>query len=89
MRWGFSLPGSRVLLKQTLHGLKPSPSCDSVCLLIEVDAVAVLSLFAKHVENLEIKVVFNVSSKPGVIILWPLLFLRFFCLLGSPSRPGP
>lgn len=47
-------------------------------------------LFAEHTEGLERKVVFKVSSKPRVIILWPLLFLRLLCWLGSRApSPGP
>lgn len=49
--------------------------------------MTVLNLFAKHVESLEIKVVFSVSSKRYVIILLPLLFLRFlFAWLTNPSQ---
>lgn len=37
-------------------------------------------------ESLEIKVVFRVSSKCYVIILLPLLFLRFFYLLSLQTQ---
>lgn len=49
-------------------------------------AMTTPNLFAEHTEGLEGKVVFNVSSKPRVIILWPLLFLRLFCWPGSRAR---
>lgn len=49
--------------------------------------MTVLNLFAKHVESLEIQVVFSVSSKRYVIILLPLLFLRLlFAWLTNPSQ---
>lgn len=46
----------------------------------------VLNLLVRHVENLEIKMVFSMSSKQHVMILLPLLFLRSFCLLSFQTQ---
>lgn len=76
-------------LKQTLHACQLSLCSDSVSLLIKCNTTTVLNLPVKHIECLEIKVAFSVSSKSYVIILWPLLFLRFFCLLSLQTQPEP
>lgn len=49
-------------------------------------AKTVLNLLVRHVENLEIKMVFSMSSKHHVMILLPLLFLRSFCLLSFQTQ---
>lgn len=46
----------------------------------------VLNLLVGHVENLEIKMVFSMSSKHHVMILLSLLFLRSFCLLSFQTQ---
>lgn len=73
-------------LKQTLGSPYLLPHHDSVSPPINGDTMTVLNLFAKYIESLEVKVVFSVSSKPDVIILLPILFLRFFCLLGLQTQ---